>query len=71
MRLCENCHHGELYCDCGDDFKPSTEFEVWDPTTEAPTQEMIDTAPPGLCDVAADLSWLVKADLLNKVVPDD
>jgi hypothetical protein len=70
MRLCDNCAQGEPYCECGD-FKPSTEFSLWDPTTEPPTQEMIDTAPAGFCDVLADVSWLAKADLLDKVVPQE
>lgn len=70
MRLCENCHQGEPRCECGDQFRPSSEFSLWDPTTEEPTQEMIDTAPPGMINTMTDLAWMVRANLLDKVVPE-
>jgi hypothetical protein len=56
---------GGLLCPaCFGDRQPQP--VMWDPTTEPPTQKMIDTVPPGMIDTMADISWLSRLDMLDE-----
>lgn len=62
-----NCCKGPQRC-WGCDTR---EIGEWDPTIDPPTQEMIDSAPPGLLDGMTDISWLSRLDMLDTLPASD